>query len=155
MEIIRATPAMAPRLTDLAFEAKRSWGYPAHWITLWNDLLTILPEVIQTNEVYAAVMADAAIAGFYALLHDRPMPRLEHLWVLPALMGRGIGRTLFRHALERAATLGAAQIQIESDPHAEGFYLRMGARRIGETVIDLDGQRRILPILVAEVTALA
>jgi GNAT superfamily N-acetyltransferase len=155
MEIIRATPAMAARLTELAFAAKRSWGYPARWITLWNDLLTITPEIIQTNEVYAAVLADAAIAGFYALLPDRPMPRLEHLWVLPALMGRGIGRALFAHALERASALGATQIQIESDPQAEGFYLRMGARRLGETVTDLDGQRRILPILVADVTSLA
>ena len=65
-------------------------------------------------------------------------------------MGTGVGRALFDHAMKTAAAAGAAAVKIEADPHAEGFYERMGARRIGEEVYELDGQRRVLPLLIAE-----
>jgi hypothetical protein len=42
-------------------------------------------------------------------------------------------------------------LEIESDPNADGFYQRMGARRIGTRVTTLEGQPRKLPVLVYEV----
>ena len=39
---------------------------------------------------------------------------------------------------------------IESDPSAEGFYRRMGARRAGENVYELEGKERALPVMVVE-----
>ena len=59
---------------------------------------------------------------------------LLHLWVLPEAMRRGVGRSLFSHALERARNLGFRELEIESDPNAEGFYQRMGAQRVGTSV---------------------
>ncbi|GMV34320.1 MAG: hypothetical protein AMXMBFR60_21490 [Chloroflexota bacterium] len=38
-------------------------------------------------------------------------------------------------------------MKIEADPNAESFYIRMGARRIGEHRSDVDGAPRILPAL--------
>jgi len=75
---------------------------------------------------------------------------LEHLWVLPAWIGTGLGRTLFEHAMRRAQKLGARVLTIESDPNAEGFYRRMGARRMGENVYELEGEDRVLPVMVVE-----
>ena len=49
-----------------------------------------------------------------------------------------------------AAALGFQSLEIESDPKAEGFYLRMGARRVGAALTELEGERRELPILVCE-----
>ena len=66
-------------------------------------------------------------------------------------MGTGVGRALFEDAVRRAAALGTEVVGIESDPHAEGFYRRMGARRVGEISYPIDGQRRMLPLLVVEV----
>lgn len=40
-------------------------------------------------------------------------------------------------------------MRIESDPHAENFYLRMGAVRVGETPADMEGVKRSLPLLRA------
>ena len=45
---------------------------------------------------------------------------------------------------DRAAGRGA--LEFESDPNAEGFYLRMGARKIGEQVSDFQAGR-ILPVM--------
>ena len=78
------------------------------------------------------------------------MLRLEHLWVLPEATGRGIGRSLFTYALERARASGAQSLEIESDPNAAGFYLRMGAHQVGASLSELEGQPRELPILVYE-----
>jgi GNAT superfamily N-acetyltransferase len=150
IEILIAGERVAETLTRIAFAAKRYWGYPERWIERWRETLTITPEFIRRNEVYAA-MLDSEIVGFYALVGEGRKIELEHLWVLPERMGAGIGRALFDHAVRRAMSLNAQTLGIESDPNAEGFYRRMGATRVGEISYPIDGQNRTLPLLVVEV----
>ncbi len=147
IEIIRAFPIDAATLTNIAFAAKRHWRYPERWIEHWRDALTITPDYIAANPVYAAVV-DARIVGFYSINGAGEKLLLENLWVLPEMLGRGIGRALVGDAVARAKKSGAKRIEIESDPNAEGFYLRMGARRSGERVTEIEGDRRELPILI-------
>jgi GNAT superfamily N-acetyltransferase len=88
------------------------------------------------------------VVGFYALERDGDRFRQEDLFLAPSLIGHGLGRRLFEHAVQAARALGAAELLIESDPNAEGFYLlRMGAQRVGETVSRLTGTERIVPEL--------
>jgi len=47
--------------------------------------------------------------------------------------------------------LGFRSLKIESDPNAEDFYQRMGARHVGASVTELEGQRRELPVLIYEI----
>jgi hypothetical protein len=42
-------------------------------------------------------------------------------------------------------------LELSADPNAEGFYQRMGARRIGEVPAEMEGQPRILPRMSIEV----
>jgi predicted N-acetyltransferase YhbS len=67
------------------------------------------------------------------------------MWVAPAHIGTGVGKALFLDAMERAALLNVSEVEISSDPNAEGFYKRMGARRVGEVDSPIDGQPRKLP----------
>ncbi len=150
MRIVRAKPDDAAVLTDIAFAAKRHWGYPEKWIESWRDLLTVRPEFIANHETYAAIL-DGRTVGFYALGRKNDRLDLLHMWVLPNAMGRGVGRSLFVHGVERARELGCRELEIESDPNAEGFYQHMGARRVGASVKELAGVRRELPILVYEI----
>jgi GNAT superfamily N-acetyltransferase len=147
IEIRRATPSDSTLLTEIAHAAKRHWGYPERWIIQWKEVLTITPEFVSTNEVYVATQGATAV-GFYALLFKDGGAVLEHMWVDPGRIGAGIGRALFDHAFRVAASFNAAQMEIESDPNAEGFYLRMGARRAGEVLSVLEGQTRALPLLI-------
>ena len=147
--IVRAGPDDADALTRIAFAAKSYWGYPGRWIEQWQESLTITPGFITDNEVYAAVFEEE-MGGFYALVERGSEVELEHLWVLPEHTGTGVGRALFDHAVRRAAALGVTTLRIEADPNAEGFYRRMGARRVGETSYPIDGQRRVLPLLVVD-----
>lgn len=144
--IRRARADEADALTAIAHAAKRHWGYPEAWIARWRDALTITPGFIGAGTVFVAAEADTDLPrGFYALAVDEGGAALEHLWVEPESMGRGIGRALLDHAVQAARGLRAARLEIDADPHAEAFYLRMGARRIGEVRADVADVRRVLP----------
>jgi GNAT superfamily N-acetyltransferase len=146
MQIVRAKPENADALTEIAFAAKRHWGYPERWIQNWSDSLTVTPELVLRNPTFSARENGRAL-GFYSLTTG-PRPDLNHLWVVPSAMGRGVGRALFEHAVEQAKELGFATFEIEADPNAEPFYLHMGAKRIGTKATEIEGQRRELPLLV-------
>jgi GNAT superfamily N-acetyltransferase len=147
MQIVRAKPEDADALTEIAHAAKRHWGYSERWIQSWRDILTMRPEFIAGNKTYVARENDRAV-GFYLLRTESDGLHLDHLWITPHAMGRGIGRALFEHALEQTRVLGHRTLKIEADPNAEGFYTRMGARRVGVAVTSIENEQRELPLLL-------
>lgn len=146
LEIQRATPDLAETLTQIAFAAKRHWGYPERWIQIWSPILTIKPEFIEQNETYVAHLNNELV-GFCAISMENERASLEHMWTMPIYMGRGVGSKLFKHMLSRCQELGIQILEIESDPNTQGFYEHMGAKKVGEVVGEVDGQPRILPLL--------
>ncbi|MCM3869162.1 MAG: GNAT family N-acetyltransferase [Pyrinomonadaceae bacterium] len=146
-----AIPAEATTLTKIAVNAKRHWGYPEHWIEHWQEDLTISATFITNNQVYVAER-ESVIVGFYALVVGE-RAELEHMWVAPEHIGTGVGKELFIHAMQTAAEDNVSTIEISADPNAEGFYQRMGARRIGEVSSEIDGQTRVLPRLAVDPTS--
>jgi GNAT superfamily N-acetyltransferase len=146
MRISRARPGDSAALTEIAFRAKRHWGYPEGWIRRWKRVLTLTPAYIRSNPTYAA-RAGATIVGFASLQRSGDVATLEHLWVSPAHFGGGVGRLLFRRCEKEARKMGAAVLQVESDPNAEGFYHAMGAVTVGRRAASLDGEKRYLPLL--------
>ncbi len=131
-------------LTAVALEAKRHWGYSESMIDLWRDGLTLAPEYLSTHNVYATEL-DNRVVGFYALGGSGDEREIEHFWVLPECHGRGVGREMFDHAVATARTAGAKTLKVVSDPNAEAFYVKMGARRVGEEPSKPEGRR--LPVL--------
>lgn len=117
----------------------------------WRGQLTVTREFISENDTFAAII-DGRIVAFYALLPKPDELRLEHLWVLPERTGQGLGRILFLHAAEQARARGATSLTIEADPHAESFYLRMGAVRAGTIASEIDGSDRELPLMKFDLT---
>lgn len=146
MRIRAASSAEAASLTQIAHEAKRYWGYPEHWIKHWEQDLTISPEFISNHDVYVAEN-EGQLIGFYALVVHNNKAELEHLWVSPAQIGRGIGKELFVHAMQVAAGQNVHEVEISADPNAEGFYQHMGAARVSEVTSEIEGQPRVLPRL--------
>ena len=145
-----ARPTEAQRLTTITHAAKRHWGYPEELISLWQADLTVSPQFIVDYLVFCAVR-DSEIFGFYALSHQGEAFELEHLWVDPQHMGTGVGALLFEHAVFTVRSMGGSVLNIASDPHAEGFYLRMGASCVGELPSRPEG--RSLPLLALVIEA--
>jgi GNAT superfamily N-acetyltransferase len=149
MRIRAALAGECAALTALAHSAKRHWSYPEADIRAWRDELTVTPASLRDDVVEVALEADA-IVGFYALAGAGGTLELEHFWVTPGHMRRGIGRRMFEHALHAARLRGGTVLRIASDPNAEGFYRRMGARRVGEVPSTPAG--RVLPLLEIDLT---
>jgi GNAT superfamily N-acetyltransferase len=149
VNIRKASTDDAAVLTRIAHDAKRHWGYPEHWIAHWQDDLTISPDFVAANQVYVAE-SEGDLLGFYALIVRDDKAELDHLWVSPEHIGTGVGKALFMHAMQRAAGRNVSEVEILSDPNAEGFYRKMGAYRISETVSEIDGQPRALPRLAVD-----
>jgi GNAT superfamily N-acetyltransferase len=136
----------APRLTEIAFAAKRHWGYPEAWMRCWVDLLTITPDYVAKQAVFVAREGNELL-GFAAVRAIGTEGWIDHLWVTPVAMRRGIGRALFSRCEDQARASRLTKLRIESDPHEEFFYLRMGARVTERKPAPMGGVERFLPIM--------
>jgi len=132
----------APALSQLAMASKASWGYPAEQMTGWSDALTITPASVVATPTFVAETGSQGneIAGFYQLGPARTPWALEHLWVHPDWMRRGIGCELVTHASAYAHRQGVDRLEIDADPHAELFYLACGATRVGSIPAPIPGE---------------
>jgi GNAT superfamily N-acetyltransferase len=66
------------------------------------------------------------------------------------VIGRGIGRALWDHAVGKARAEGLLRLKVLSDPFALGFYRAVGATlsgKIRSSVSAPDGSDRCLPVL--------
>lgn len=128
-------------------QAKAYWGYGKDLVQSWHADLEITAEQIRSCPICVAELHK--VVGFYMLVPGTDSWRLQHLWIQAEFMRRGIGRTLLTHALERATEAGAAQVFVDADPNAEGFYLKLGANRIATIAAPIPGnQNRVRPQLV-------
>jgi GNAT superfamily N-acetyltransferase len=135
-------------LTDLALRSKAHWGYDAEFLAEVRDELTFV-DVAGSGLVVAE--ADHRLSGFYGLTRvDAQDVDLTWLFVDPAYIGRGVGRSLWSHAIESAQREGFRRLLIEADPHAVPFYQAMGAVVVGEAPSgSIPG--RSLPVLALDV----
>jgi N-acetylglutamate synthase-like GNAT family acetyltransferase len=147
LRIRRARPDENEAITQLVFRSKRHWGYPEEMIALWVGDLTITAEFITINPVYVAESA-GGLRGVFAVTFDGEWAELEHLWVDSDYMGTGLGRQLVSRAVKLARARGARSMIIVSDPHAEAFYLHLGASRVGE--VDSLPEGRRIPKLILD-----
>lgn len=133
-----ARAADAEALTQVALAAKRHAGYAEADLERWRAELTIAPAQIEQQPAWVWDEA-GRIRGFLALKRDGRRCDLDHLWVLPDDMRRGIGAALLKRALEYATEHHINALTIDADPQAEPFYLKCGAVRIGAVAAPSSG----------------
>lgn len=147
-----AGPEDAPMLTAMAYASKRTWGYPEETLDEWNGPLAVLEEHFLSEAFFVAEEereGRPVPVGFFSLMRverDDTLD-LDHFWVLPEGQGRGVGRRMFERAIQEARLRGAGRMTITAEPQAEGFYLKMGAVRIGGKPTVVGGERHVLPLL--------
>lgn len=147
VRIRNARPDEAETLSSVALRAKASWGYPAAWLDQWREELQFTSDYLRAERVWVADV-DGEAAGVIALEPRAGGWSIERLWIDPGVQGLGIGRALVERALAAAAETGG-EIEVLSDPHAEPFYLKLGARRAGEAAAPMPGApARVLPRLL-------
>jgi len=118
-------------LTSLARRAKAHWAYPPELLARFLEDLVVSEAAIADHEVWVLDGGGGPV-GFHRVVVGEPAV-LEDLWLEPASIGAGHGRRLWLHAVEVARRSGASAIELDADPNAVGFYVRMGASHIGDT----------------------
>ncbi len=133
-----ADPADHERLRELTFESKAHWGYDRDFVRHWAEGLSF-----ESDQERWVAEVDGAIVAWVALVPPVDgVAVLEDLWVEPEAMRLGLGSLLFRLAADRARELGAVRLEWETDPHAVGFYEKLGGRKLRD---HLSGWGRLTP----------
>jgi ribosomal protein S18 acetylase RimI-like enzyme len=126
-----ARAAEAAALTALALGAKAVWGYDAAFMAACRAELRVGPDAIRRHPTYVIETA-GRVLGFYQLRLKGARADILMMFVAPEALRAGLGRRLWAHLGAAARAAGAARLEVDSDPHAEGFYVAMGMHRIGE-----------------------
>jgi len=152
LEILHAASRNVAQINAVIEAAKRSWNYGQGYLEAAIPLLRIDEEYLGRCACFEALL-DRRIVGFGAVeKRDAVVAVLEHLWVLPSVQRFGIGRTLFEKCSEAARQDGCRVMQIVSDPPAEGWYRKLGAKLIGERPSRIRGGPAF-PVLEVELFA--
>jgi len=142
-------------LSKLSFASKRYWQYPEHYYTTWQSELTITPVYLEQNSVCVIEDHDKIVGYFSMALLEEDFELLgetlssgywlDHMFILPDFIGRGIGTKLFAHAHDFCETRGIATFYLLADPYAKGFYETMGCRYVRDVPSTIEG--RTTPLL--------
>lgn len=120
-------------LSRLAFRAKASHGYDAAFMEACRAELTISADDFSERVFWVAEDGEGQVVGFAGLWPSvEGAADVDPLYVEPEQQGAGIGRLLWAALEAHARGTGARRIVLDSDPHAVGFYERVGCRVIGE-----------------------
>ena len=130
--IRRARPDEAPALRALAHRSKAHWPYSAEFLAAVEPMLQLDAQDVAAHEVWVLEL-DGAVAGWHRVTLHGPRAELEDLWLEPPVIGTGLGRILFEHAIGVAETAGATAMEWDAEPYAEGFYRAMGGEEIGRS----------------------
>ncbi|WP_438446071.1 GNAT family N-acetyltransferase [Gorillibacterium sp. sgz5001074] len=159
MVIRRALSSDSRILTEISYAAKRVWSYPEEYFRIWEKELTITEEYIENHWVYLADVVGRT-AGYYSIgkvdadfWAGRTFVQagywLDHVFLDPDYMGRGLGTALMKHAMELCRQEGVRKLYIFSDPNARGFYEKLGAVCLGVSPSSIEG--RLIPLFELEV----
>lgn len=123
-------------LTKISFGSKGYWGYPKEFYDIWSRELTINSDYINNNDVFVFEKY-GNIIGYYSIVElkddiERAGIRiskgfwLEHMFIEPRSIGKGIGTKMFDHLRKRCGSRGINELGILADPNSRRFYEKMG-----------------------------
>jgi GNAT superfamily N-acetyltransferase len=152
-EVREVDPSEANQLTQLAHLAKAYWGYSPRFMEAFDDELTISPDDLNNDRyVFRVGTCNGKICSFYTLDKEsetKDSVEMSALFVEPTAIGKGLGKFLFEHSIQEAKNLGAHSMMIHSDPYAEKFYTKMGAKNVRD-VPSRSVEGRTIPLLKYE-----
>jgi len=137
-------------LTKISFASKRHWNYPDEYFEIWKDELTITTLYILNNILYVAEI-DAQAIGYFSLVEVKKdfwsakvlVNKgfwIDHIFVLPQYIGKGIGSKLISVLKEKCKEMKIDKVNIFADPNAKGFYDKMKAIYLGEVQSSIEGR---------------
>jgi N-acetylglutamate synthase-like GNAT family acetyltransferase len=120
--------ADAVALTELALRSKAHWGYDAEFMAMCRAELTITEARIAEATVIVAER-DGGTIGFGCLsVKDDASGEIWDIFVEPSEIGQGIGNAIMAELIRQARAAAVRRLVVDADPHARGFYEKLGFR---------------------------
>lgn len=152
-----AVPEEAEKIRRLTLASKRHWDYPEEYFTLWAEALDMDPEYIVKNMVVVAE-EETELLGYVSIIEE-PAEHvfkvenfmtcggffLDNLFVAPLHIRQGVGEKLMDVAFDWCRKRQIRRLHVLSEPNARGFYEKMGALYVGESINKLG---KSLPLLI-------
>ena len=132
-------------LDAIAFRSKAHWGYDEAFMEACREELCV-PVAAIDAEIVRVGESDGVVQAFYRLVPEGEEAEIEAFFVTPERIGSGLGKALWRDLIDQAHAAGSTRLLCQSDPFAEGFYIAMGMRRVGERASSSIAGR-MLPLL--------
>jgi GNAT superfamily N-acetyltransferase len=131
MRIRDARSTEAPALEALQRRSSDVWDDYREQLAAHPDAIELPQTFIDNGWTRVAVADDDTPIGFSVVIPTcGPVHELDGLFVEPAHMQRGVGRALVEDAAARASRESGTCLEVTAGP-AEGFYEKVGFRRIG------------------------
>lgn len=130
IEIFRATSNDISKINEIVRLSKGYWGYNDLFLDEFMEKFAVSEEAISNNPVYCGIFDNEMIGIFAFKKNDKDQDELDLFFMHPAFIGKGLGKQLWVACLEIAKQLGIRKFVITGDPNSEGFYLKMGCKRI-------------------------
>ncbi len=111
-------------LNRISVSSKRHWNYPEEWILKWIDDLSLNENDLLESSVIVLEI-DEVLKGFCSVSEEIDHYEVLHLWLLPELIGRNLGKALLTKTLEQVIQHDLP-VLVEADPNAEAFYKKQG-----------------------------
>lgn len=125
-----ARPGDATALTAILHRGKASWGYPDDKMAQFREHWRISEEKIAGMTVLVAERDGVPCAFLSVGPCDDQTLLVDDLFVDPTAQGQGVGSLLLLRAQDIARSQRLSRLYLESDIHAEAFYLKHGFKTV-------------------------
>lgn len=131
-----ARPAEQKQLEDLQLRASLENEGDRAFLMANPGIIELPPQQISDGLVFVAE-SNETVVGFVALKVYAPRKmELDGLFIEPGYWRLGIGRRLVEHAIETSRSRHARMMVLFANPHALGFYRRLGFIHTGSITVE-------------------
>lgn len=115
-------------LNKLAINSESYWGENSTFLEKFKKVYIITPRSL--NNSYIIIMEkDTEIVGFYSL--DIKKRELDYFYIKKNFIGQGLGKEMWKNMLSNCKRFGLKELYFVTSSEAAGFYLSLGAIKIG------------------------
>jgi N-acetylglutamate synthase-like GNAT family acetyltransferase len=130
VSLSRARVCDIVRINEMMFYSLSYWEYTQAELNKIMKLYSLNEEYLLNNHVYLAYSHEIFIGFFGLIKTNNHGNELDYFLIKKDLIGFGYGYNMWKACCDKAKSLMIKDFVILSTPDAEGFYIKMGAKRI-------------------------
>ncbi|KTC78013.1 GNAT family N-acetyltransferase [Legionella brunensis] len=151
MHLRRAKVSELSKINAFIRASKAVWDYSESFLDQFMERWGLQEIYFDKNEVIL-LEDENSLLGLYAFrVNEESLPELDCFFINSNKIKQGIGKIMWKYAIQYAQNKNWEKFQLIADPHAESFYKHMGAKTI-QSFESFPG--RFVPIMSVDINFL-